>query len=211
MICSVTFKKARLHILNKVQKIHPHVSLEFNSIFSWHWTGHVIEHEAYISSFFYSWPAFNLFMMIYHKLQYRPPRFTSKTFLNIIHRYITMGIDLGNLAALRTFRVLRALKTVAIIPGKFIFNNPFLTARNTVRSLEWLDVVGNFKCQCLGDFVFINTMGIDLGNLAALRTFRALRALKTVAIIPSKYIFKYVPLSFWPQETPSGPWTILTL
>jgi hypothetical protein len=32
--------------------------------------------------------------------------------------YITMGIDLGNLAALRTFRVLRALKTVAIIPGE---------------------------------------------------------------------------------------------
>ena len=31
-----------------------------------------------------------------------------------------MGIDLGNLAALRTFRVLRALKTVAIIPGKFL-------------------------------------------------------------------------------------------
>ena len=30
-----------------------------------------------------------------------------------------MGIDLGNLAALRTFRVLRALKTVAIIPGAF--------------------------------------------------------------------------------------------
>jgi uncharacterized membrane protein (DUF106 family) len=28
-----------------------------------------------------------------------------------------MGINLGNLAALRTFRVLRALKTVAIIPG----------------------------------------------------------------------------------------------
>lgn len=33
--------------------------------------------------------------------------------------YVTMGIDLGNLAALRTFRVLRALKTVAIVPGKF--------------------------------------------------------------------------------------------
>ena len=31
-----------------------------------------------------------------------------------------MGIDLGNLAALRTFRVLRALKTVAIIPGKIV-------------------------------------------------------------------------------------------
>jgi len=33
--------------------------------------------------------------------------------------YVTMGIDLGNLAALRTFRVLRALKTVAIVPGMF--------------------------------------------------------------------------------------------
>jgi len=33
-----------------------------------------------------------------------------------------MGIDLGNLAALRTFRVLRALKTVAIIPGKHRFS-----------------------------------------------------------------------------------------
>lgn len=31
--------------------------------------------------------------------------------------YVTMGINLGNLAALRTFRVLRALKTVAIVPG----------------------------------------------------------------------------------------------
>lgn len=36
-----------------------------------------------------------------------------------VHSYVTMGIDLGNLAALRTFRVLRALKTVAIVPGKF--------------------------------------------------------------------------------------------
>lgn len=32
-----------------------------------------------------------------------------------------MGIDLGNLAALRTFRVLRALKTVAIVPGEIQF------------------------------------------------------------------------------------------
>lgn len=34
--------------------------------------------------------------------------------------YITMGVNLGNLAALRTFRVLRALKTVAIIPGTYL-------------------------------------------------------------------------------------------
>lgn len=36
-----------------------------------------------------------------------------------------MGINLGNLAALRTCRVFRALKTVAIVPGKY--KNPTLT------------------------------------------------------------------------------------
>lgn len=36
-------------------------------------------------------------------------------------RYVTMGINLGNLAALRTFRVLRALKTVAIVPVSLHF------------------------------------------------------------------------------------------
>ncbi|CAL8142651.1 unnamed protein product [Orchesella dallaii] len=38
-------------------------------------------------------------------------------FVVISLAYVTMGINLGNLAALRTFRVLRALKTVAIVPG----------------------------------------------------------------------------------------------
>ncbi|CAL1291642.1 unnamed protein product [Larinioides sclopetarius] len=38
-------------------------------------------------------------------------------FVVIALAYITMGVDLGNLSALRTFRVFRALKTVAIIPG----------------------------------------------------------------------------------------------
>lgn len=43
--------------------------------------------------------------------------------MSAVCSYVTMGIDLGNLAALRTFRVLRALKTVAIIPGKTLFNS----------------------------------------------------------------------------------------
>ncbi|XP_054160598.1 sodium channel protein para-like isoform X3 [Oppia nitens] len=39
-------------------------------------------------------------------------------FVVIALAYLTMGVkELGNLSALRTFRVLRALKTVAIIPG----------------------------------------------------------------------------------------------
>ena len=36
----------------------------------------------------------------------------------VFYRYITMLVpNLGNLSALRTFRVLRALKTVAVVPG----------------------------------------------------------------------------------------------
>ncbi|XP_037081523.1 sodium channel protein para-like isoform X2 [Pollicipes pollicipes] len=38
-------------------------------------------------------------------------------FVVIALAFVTMGVNLGNLAALRTFRVLRALKTVAIVPG----------------------------------------------------------------------------------------------
>ena len=48
--------------------------------------------------------------------KYPPPHPQSWRLFGVC-RYLTMGIDLGNLAALRTFRVLRALKTVAIIPG----------------------------------------------------------------------------------------------
>lgn len=32
-------------------------------------------------------------------------------------RYVTEFVDLGNVSALRTFRVLRALKTITVIPG----------------------------------------------------------------------------------------------
>ena len=39
-------------------------------------------------------------------------------FIVIASGYLTTFIDMGNLAGLRTFRVLRALKTVSIMPGK---------------------------------------------------------------------------------------------
>lgn len=39
-------------------------------------------------------------------------------FLILIFRYVTEFVDLGNVSALRTFRVLRALKTISVIPGK---------------------------------------------------------------------------------------------
>ena len=44
--------------------------------------------------------------------------YTYRTMTIFVFRYVTMAFPLGNLAALRTFRVLRALKTVAVVPGK---------------------------------------------------------------------------------------------
>lgn len=41
-------------------------------------------------------------------------------FVVITSGYATIGMEVGNLAGLRTFRVLRALKTVSIMPGKLM-------------------------------------------------------------------------------------------
>lgn len=41
-------------------------------------------------------------------------------FVVITSGYATIGMEMGNLAGLRTFRVLRALKTVSIMPGNYI-------------------------------------------------------------------------------------------
>lgn len=63
----------------------------------------------------------NIMAITKHKTQLSPSKcafYASINFSFYEFSYVTMGIDLGNLAALRTFRVLRALKTVAIIPGK---------------------------------------------------------------------------------------------
>lgn len=40
-------------------------------------------------------------------------------FVVITSGYATIGMEWGNLAGLRTFRVLRALKTISILPGKY--------------------------------------------------------------------------------------------
>lgn len=47
-------------------------------------------------------------------------------FVVILSGYATLAVDIGNLAGLRTFRVLRALKTVSIIPGTW---RPFVRSR----------------------------------------------------------------------------------
>uniref|UniRef100_A0A3B5QHC6 Sodium voltage-gated channel alpha subunit 4 n=1 Tax=Xiphophorus maculatus TaxID=8083 RepID=A0A3B5QHC6_XIPMA len=41
-------------------------------------------------------------------------------FMVISMAYLTEFVDLGNVSALRTFRVLRALKTITVIPGQYV-------------------------------------------------------------------------------------------
>ncbi len=52
-------------------------------------------------------------------------------FLVILMSYVTIAIDLGSFSALRTFRVFRALKSVAVIPGlKTIVNAVMYSVKN---------------------------------------------------------------------------------
>ena len=47
--------------------------------------------------------------------------------------YVTIAIDLGSFSALRTFRVFRALKSVAVIPGlKTIVSAIIYSVKNTL-------------------------------------------------------------------------------
>jgi hypothetical protein len=63
-------------------------------------------------------------------------------FVVITSGYATMGMDMGNLAGLRTFRVLRALKTVSIMPGKsnliFTMHRLMLNKQSRVKILFYM-------------------------------------------------------------------------
>ncbi|KAJ3648012.1 hypothetical protein Zmor_019848 [Zophobas morio] len=51
-------------------------------------------------------------------------------FVVITSGYATIGMEVGNLAGLRTFRVLRALKTISILPGKtLIIESGFISTK----------------------------------------------------------------------------------
>ncbi|ROL50660.1 Sodium channel protein type 8 subunit alpha [Anabarilius grahami] len=88
-------------------------------------------------------------------------------FMVISMAYITEFVNLGNVSALRTFRVLRALKTVAVIPDRLC----------VMSSSQFSGGAGGSGVPYVTEFV-------DLGNVSALRTFRVLRALKTISVIP---------------------------
>nr|AQY19122.1 voltage-gated sodium channel Nav1.1 [Lepeophtheirus salmonis] len=102
-------------------------------------------------------------------------------FIVITLAYITMGIDLGNLAVLRTFRVLRALKTVAIIPGlKTIVGAVIESVKNlrdviilTVFSLSVFALLGLqiymgvLTQKCIHDFPWSSIPPEERGNYSS--------------------------------------------
>ncbi|CAF3828874.1 unnamed protein product [Rotaria sordida] len=59
-------------------------------------------------------------------------------FIVITLAYVTFFIDLGNVAVLRTFRVLRALKTVAVVPGLKTIVNALVQSFISLRDVSVL-------------------------------------------------------------------------
>eukprot|EP00094_Tigriopus_californicus_P006087 TCALIF_05863-PA protein Name:"Similar to para Sodium channel protein para (Drosophila melanogaster)" AED:0.15 eAED:0.18 QI:29/0.48/0.42/0.88/0.68/0.76/26/1108/2230 len=96
-------------------------------------------------------------------------------FIVITLAYITMGIDLGNLAALRTFRVLRALKTVAIIPGlKTIVGAVIESVKN------------------LRDVIILTVFALSVFALLGLQIYMGVLTQKCIQNFPEELIEKYL-------------------
>ncbi|KAJ8260344.1 hypothetical protein GJAV_G00179880 [Gymnothorax javanicus] len=79
-------------------------------------------------------------------------------FMVISMAYITEFVDLGNVSALRTFRVLRALKTVAVIPGLKTIVGAL------IQSVKKLSDVMILTVFCLSVFALIG-LQLFMGNL----------------------------------------------
>ncbi|KAL7991669.1 hypothetical protein Chor_015925, partial [Crotalus horridus] len=73
-------------------------------------------------------------------------------------RYVTEFVDLGNVSALRTFRVLRALKTISVIPGLKTIVGAL------IQSVKKLSDVMILTLFCLSVFALIG-LQLFMGNL----------------------------------------------
>ncbi|KAJ7345683.1 hypothetical protein JRQ81_001633, partial [Phrynocephalus forsythii] len=79
-------------------------------------------------------------------------------FLVISFAYLTEFVDLGNVSALRTFRVLRALKTISVIPGLKTIVGAL------IQSVKKLSDVMILTVFCLSVFALIG-LQLFMGNL----------------------------------------------
>lgn len=70
-------------------------------------------------------------------------------FVVITSGYATIGMEVGNLAGLRTFRVLRALKTVSIMPGKMGSNCKRCKVTHSDINRCYISEVSFFFIMCL--------------------------------------------------------------
>ncbi|KAF3700654.1 Sodium channel protein type 4 subunit alpha B Voltage-gated sodium channel subunit alpha Nav1.4b [Channa argus] len=77
---------------------------------------------------------------------------------DIYFRYLTEFVDLGNVSALRTFRVLRALKTITVIPGLKTIVGAL------IQSVKKLGDVMILTVFCLSVFALIG-LQLFMGNL----------------------------------------------
>ncbi|RXM97843.1 Sodium channel protein type 8 subunit alpha [Acipenser ruthenus] len=75
-----------------------------------------------------------------------------------VDRYVTEFVDLGNVSALRTFRVLRALKTISVIPGLKTIVGAL------IQSVKKLSDVMILTVFCLSVFALIG-LQLFMGNL----------------------------------------------
>uniref|UniRef100_A0A8C8VN74 Sodium channel protein n=1 Tax=Pelusios castaneus TaxID=367368 RepID=A0A8C8VN74_9SAUR len=79
-------------------------------------------------------------------------------FIVIVFAYLTEFVDLGNVSALRTFRVLRALKTISVIPGLKTIVGAL------IQSVKKLSDVMILTVFCLSVFALIG-LQLFMGNL----------------------------------------------
>nr|XP_006818874.1 PREDICTED: sodium channel protein 60E-like [Saccoglossus kowalevskii] len=77
---------------------------------------------------------------IIYKFTYLRDPWNWLDFTVIILAYVTIGVDLGNFSGLRTLRVLRALKTISIVPGLKSIINALLKSTKMLAEVMLLTV-----------------------------------------------------------------------
>lgn len=99
-----------------------------------------------------------------------------------------MGIDLGNLAALRTFRVLRALKTVAIVPGEGLSGLLYCTFLNKYpnKNAGLKTIVGAVieSVKNLRDVIILTMFSLSVFALMGLQIYMGVLTQKCIREFP---------------------------